>query len=266
MVATPSLTLTVTPPGGSPTTYTTKMAWANANQQMSITQNFGRQGDTAVIPLIDDYQGLSGPTFHIPVLSQVTLYDNIAAQNLFAGVVNDPVFTMVGPTQNEWDLNCTDYTFYADNAIVQGTFNGYTVDQIVVALTEQASCGISAATVQDGGFVAPGPTLASFVQNYDSLSNAWKNLAQLAGQITPYGWYVDQNRALHFYDATTAISSGVTHHLRRGFDHGRPLLPGHTVRVRVGRNHNPQQGPGPGGQPDDPRRPYLGHTHRHLEG
>lgn len=208
MVASPDLTLTITPPGGSPTDYTSKMAWSGANQQMTITQNFGRQGDTATIPLIDDFR--SAATFHIPVMSQISLYDNTAGLSLFAGVVNDPILAPQSPTQNEWDLNCTDFTFYADNALVQGTFNGWTVDAIVVALTQQANCGISAATIQNGGFVAPGPSLASFVQNYDSLSNAWRALAQLAGQVTPYGWYVDEFRRLHFYDATTALNSGVT--------------------------------------------------------
>lgn len=210
MVALPNLTLTITPPGGTATDYTSNLAWSGANQQMAITQNFGRQGDTAVIPLVDDYQTAAAPTFHIPVFSQVKLFDNTISTTLFAGVVNDPIFQVFGTKLNEWDLNCTDYTFYADNAIVHGTFIGLTVDQIVVALTTQANCGISATTVANGGFVAPGPQLASFVLNYSTLSDAWRKLAQLASQVTPYGWYVDENRKLHFYDSTTAISSGVT--------------------------------------------------------
>jgi hypothetical protein len=208
VVASPNVTLTITPPGGSPTSYTSHLAWSGAGGQFTITQNFGRQGDTASIPLIDAYT--STPSFHIPVLSTVSLYDNTAGQSLFAGVINDPVLVVNATNENEWDLNCTDYTYYADNAIVQGTFIGWTVDAIVVALTEQAGCGISAATILNGGYVAPGPQLASFVLNYCSLSDAWRKLATLAGQVTPYGWYVDQNLVLHFYDATTAQSSGVT--------------------------------------------------------
>jgi hypothetical protein len=116
----------------------------------------------------------------------------------------------VGPTINEWDVQCTDYTFYADNKIVNGTFIGFTVDQIVVRLTQAANCGITAKTVKNGGFVAPGPQLASFVLNYVTLSDAWRKLATLASQSTPYGWYVDDNRQLHFYDSTTALASGTT--------------------------------------------------------
>lgn len=209
MVAHPSLTLTVTPPGGSPTDYTSKLAWAGSAQQLTINQNFGRQGDTCTVPLVDEYAGTTS-SFYVPVLSQVKLVDNTAGVTLFAGIVDDPTLVVQGPNLNEWDLACTDYTYYADNAIVHGTFNGFTVDQIIVSLTAQANCGISAATVLNGGFVAPGPQLSSFVLNYTTLSGAWRKLSQLAGQVTPYGWYVDENRALHFYDATTAQSSGVT--------------------------------------------------------
>lgn len=206
----PNLTFLVTPPGGSPIDYTANLAWSGGNQTMTITQNFGRQGDTATFVLVDDWGGRTTPNFHISVLSQVELRDNTLDIVLFAGLVTDLVQDVQGPTFNEWDLNCTDYTFYADSAVVQGTFIGYTTDKIIVALTNQANCGIKAATIADGGYVAPGPQLASFVQNYDTLSNTWRSLATLAGQVTPYGWYVDENKNLHFYDSSTAISSGTT--------------------------------------------------------
>lgn len=208
MVARPNLTLTITPPGGSPSTYQQYLAYNGASQQVTITQNFGRQGDVATFPLVDEYSGT--PHYHIPVLSQVSLYDANCSQTLFAGVVSDPVQSVTGPNRNEWTLNCTDNTFYADNAIVHGVWNGFTVDQIVVDITRQANCGITAQQVQYGGFVAPAPQLQNFILNYCSLSAAWRKLAVLAGSSTPYGWYVDENLDLHFYDASTALSSGVT--------------------------------------------------------
>ena len=207
-ISPPNLTLTITPPGGSPTDYTNRLAWAGSDGQLSITQNFGRQGDTASLVLVDEYSGT--PNFFIPVMSQISLFDNTAGVSLFAGVVTDPVQHVVSPSSNEWQLACTDYTFYADNSIVHGTFVGQTVDQVVISLTQQANCGISAASLASGGFVRPGPQLADFVLNYTTLSQAWRTLAILAGSSTPYGWYVDQSRNLHFFDASTAISSGVT--------------------------------------------------------
>lgn len=209
-IAPPNLTFLVTPPHGSPIDYTANLVWSGGNQSMTITQNFGRQGDTATFVLVDDWSAQSQPNFKIDVLSTVKLIDNNINTVLFAGIVSDLVQDVQSPKYNEWDLNCTDYTFYADNAVVQGTFVGFTIDKIIVDLVKQANCGITAATIANGGFVAPAPQLPSFVQNYASLSSAWRSLATLAGQVTPYGWYVDENKALHFYDASTAISSGST--------------------------------------------------------
>lgn len=204
----PSMTFTVTPPGGSPVDYTAKLAWSGADSTPTINQHFGRQGDTASFVLVDEYN--TTPNFYIQDFSLVSFVDNTASQTLFAGVCNDPSLAVTGPNRNEWTLQCTDYTFYADNAVVHGVFTGITVDEIIVSLTTQANCGITAATVANGGFVSPGPQLASFILNYTTLSSAWRKLSQLASSVTPYGWYVDENRALHFFDASSAQSSGVT--------------------------------------------------------
>lgn len=210
LIAFPNLTLLVTPPGGSATNYTTNLAWSGL-QAPSITENFGRQGDTANFTLVDDYSATGTPNFVIKALSQIKFTDNNISTVLFAGVVSD-VQLRVLVNRNEWLLTCTDYTFYADNAIVQGTFVGKTIDQIMVSLTQQANCGITAvqSTQSSSGFVSPAPLLSSFVLNYTTLSEAWRRLTKLASQTTPYGWYVDENRKLHFYDQTTAQSSGVT--------------------------------------------------------
>lgn len=206
----PNLTLTITPPGGSATNYTSYLAYDGSSQSISITQNFGRQGDTATFVLVDDWQGHSTPQVFIPVLSQIKLVDNTLSTTLFAGVVNDPTLFVDSANRNEWILQCTDYTFYADNAVVQGIFNGYTIDQIVVALTQQANCGINAATIANGGFVAPAPSVNTINFNYSTLAAAWRGLASQASSSSPYGWYVDSNRNLHFYDSSTAQASGVT--------------------------------------------------------
>jgi hypothetical protein len=205
-----SLSITITPPGGSPTSYTNYFAYAGANSQLTINQQFGRQGDTASFSLVDDWAGAPHPHFHIPTLSQISVYDNNAQTNLFAGVITDPVLLVDGPNRNEWALDCTDPTFYADNAIVHGQFNGLTIDQIIIDLTRQANCGVTAVSTAQGGFVAPAPKLTQVNLNYQTLSNAWRTLAQLASSSTPYGWYVDGNLELHFFDSTTAIASGVT--------------------------------------------------------
>lgn len=208
VVPTPNLTLTVTPPGGAPIDYTQNLSYYGGGGSPSISQHFGRQGDTATFPLTDEY--VTTPNITVPVFSRVKLVDNNLNQTLYAGVCNNPTMDVVSPNMNEWNLQCTDFAFYADAAVVHGTFFGLTVDQIVVALTKQANCGVTADTVANGGFVAPAPQLASFSLNYTTLTSAWRKLSILAGTLTPYGWYVDENLALHFFDATTAQNSGVT--------------------------------------------------------
>lgn len=205
----PNLSLIITAPNGTPTDYTQYLAYAGSSSQMTITQSFGRQGDTATIPLVEDWQSLARPSVWILALSQISLVDNTIGQTLFAGVVTEPTLVVTGPNRNEWILRCVDYTFYADNVIVHGTFNGLSIDVTVAKLTSQANCGISATTTASGGYVAPGPVLTQVNLPYQTLSSAWRSLAQLASISTPYGWYVDQNLKLHFFDATTAISSGV---------------------------------------------------------
>lgn len=209
-LALPNLTLNITPPGGTLTNYTFNLGYNGVQQGLTINQNFGRQGDTATFTLVDDYQGRVLPNFYIPVESQISLTDNTANQNIFAGVVVNPQLFNDGSNRNEWVLSCVDYTYYADNAWVHGTFNGQTIDNILVSLTRQANCGINAATVRNGGFVTPAPSLTRYSIGWTKLSSVWRNLAQLASSSTPYGWYVDQNRNLHFVDATTASSSGAT--------------------------------------------------------
>lgn len=204
----PAITFTVTPPGGTAVDYTAHLAYSGCQDQMQITQDFGRQGDTGTFILVDEYDAY--PSFHIAPMSRVKLHDATAGQVLFGGVCRQPAIMNDGPGRSEWTLNCTDNTIYADNAIVHGVFNGWYTQDIIVALTGRANCGITAQHTGQGGYVAGGPLLASFILNYDTLSDAWKKLATLAGQVTPYGWYVDDKLELHFYDATTALDSGVT--------------------------------------------------------
>lgn len=210
VLALPNLTLNITAPGGSPQAYTRYLAYDGANQEPTITQNFGRQGDTALLPLVEDYSSTGSPRVVIQEMSQVSLYDNTAHESLFSGVVNNASLSALSALSNEWDCNAVDYTLYADNAIVSGIWYGYTVDQILVEITAKGACGITAVPSSQGGYVEPGPQIAAFVFNYGKLSDAWKQLATLASSTTPYGWYVDQNLELHFYDATSAAGSGVT--------------------------------------------------------
>lgn len=206
----PDLHLVVTPPGEPPEDLVRYLAYSGTQQEMQVTQNFGRQGDTALFPLQAEHDGTSLP-FTVPPMSQVALIDSIAGQTLFAGVVTDPALCPRGANLAEWDLACTDYTIYADAAVVRWPASDVQAsDQIITDLTNGARCGISAKTVRDGGYVAPGPDMPELAMGYMALSAAWRKMATYMGQVVPYGWFVDENRHLHFYDQNSALDSGVT--------------------------------------------------------
>ena len=211
----PALQFQVTPPGTDvPVDLTQYLTYSGAQQSMTITQNFGRQGDTAVFPLVVEHPAGSLP-WHILPMSLVKLHDPIAGQTLFGGVVTNPAYAPQGPALMEIDLNCVDYTFYADHALTRWPSSSVQAsDRLVVAVTQAANngagCGISAARIADGGFIAPGPDLPEWTTGYATLSSVWRTLASQMGQVIPYGWYVDDSRNLHFYNQDTALHSGVT--------------------------------------------------------
>ena len=219
----PHLTCEVTEPGGSPIDVAPFLSWSGATMQTNISSNFGRQGDTAQIVLVDDYSAsVAGfdvpsntPHFFIRPFSQIVLTD-VGAQSqpakgiIFAGLVTDPQWRWTAPGRVEWILQCVDFTYYADTSIVQGEYAGLTADYIMVDITTKANCGIIAKRVADGGHVYPGPTIPVANLNYGALSDAWDIITKLASQSQIFGWFVDGNRELWFYPTAMSLSSGVT--------------------------------------------------------
>lgn len=222
-VSFPNVTCVVTEPGGSPTNLALFMSWSGTTSQTTISSNFGRQGDTASIILVDDYNtpvtGFDTPAgqphFQVRPLSTIVITDQGATSQpakgvIFAGLVTDPQWRWTGPGRVEWMLQCVDFTYYADTAIVQGTYASLTADAIMVDLVKQANCGLKAALVKDGGHVYPGPTIPAANFAYEQLSSAFGTLATLASQSEVYGWFVDAELNVWFYPSTLSISSGVT--------------------------------------------------------
>lgn len=222
----PQISLTITPPGGEePFNAAPFFAWAGASNRSTISSNFGRQGDTATLVLVDDYSadvpGFSvapgTPHFAVPPYSSILLVDEdpeVVAQPaggvIFSGLVTNPQFRWISPGRVEWTLQCVDYTAYADGSIVQGIYSGIPADDIIVDVTAKADCGISALPVSQGGHVYPGPLIPLANLTYGKLSSHWTTLATLASQSAIYGWYVDQTRSLWFYNQDEPFTSGIT--------------------------------------------------------
>jgi hypothetical protein len=179
-------------------------------ENWSIAQNWSRQGDTASFLLTDEHAVRNVLSFVVGPLATVVFTDVGLGQTLFSGVVPKPQVKFPSPNLAEWNLDCVDWTYLADRALVVGDYTGQTADQLAIALTAQANCGITAATPANGGFVFPGQQIPRVQFNFETLTQAWTKISKLASITSTYGWYVDENRALHFYPIANAVSSGQT--------------------------------------------------------
>jgi hypothetical protein len=175
-----------------------------------ITQNFSRQGDTATFYLVDEHPG--DPTNGIPVslnvaipaLSTIELIDVGLGQTIFGGLTTMPQLKYQGPNLSTWQLDCVDWTYLSDRAIVVGDFQNLRVDQIIASLVGQAACGVNLGSIQMG------PSLPRVKIIYETLSTALKKLANTASTSSHFGWWIDENQNLQFYDQFHAPASGVT--------------------------------------------------------
>jgi hypothetical protein len=226
MTSSVSLSCYITPPNQPTVDFADKLAYLGASQQVSVTQNFGRQGDTATLSLIDGYYSRETsqnvikvePTFTIPSFSLVKLIDNNALSHygdddratIFYGYNQDPSLYIYSANEVEWALSCLDFTGYANASINQGTYEGIPMGNAIVDIVKKANCGITAALVADGGFVQPGPNLPRVVLHYSNLTSGLQKISKYASGQSAYGWYIDSQLRLHYYDQQQAPSSGVT--------------------------------------------------------
>ncbi len=220
--ALPNLRVYITPPRGTRQNMAPFMAWSGTNASNTISQNFGRQGDTANIVLVDDYyatvpgyHNVKGqPHFFIQPLSDIKIIDlNCTSQPaggvLFAGLVTNPQWHWTSVGRIEWVLNCVDYAYYADKGVGQGKYVGLHAHEIMVDITNAADCGIIAKTVHNGGHVYPGPIIPILNLTEDKLTSHWDSVTKLASGAQTYGWFVDQNRNLWWYPTELNFDSGV---------------------------------------------------------
>jgi hypothetical protein len=192
----------VTPVDTQPPTYTLVINGVDLTAYIedaswTITQNWGRQGDTATFYLWDEHAA-GGSTFTVPPLSTIVLTDTTLNQVLFSGLVTFPEMYYQAPTLQKWELQCTDWTYMSDRATVFGDYSTQSADQIVRSLVALNNLGITTNNVQQG------PTIPRIQFVYLSLSDALKEVCLFAGANSTFGWYIDENRDLHFYDENQA--------------------------------------------------------------
>lgn len=183
----------------------------------SVTQQWGRQADTATLYLVDTHPAYT-KSFVIPPMSTVTLYDTTIQRYLFGGIVDNPKLAWQSPNLDYWELNCHGYgTYLAKETVSYSSVAPKTTGAIVLTLMTNGGqapptgydswYGVRVASVTDGGYVTVtgGPILTRVTFTNTILQNALVALAQYASKTEVWATWVDEQRNLHFGPASITI-------------------------------------------------------------
>mgnify|MGYP003132828706 CR=1 FL=1 len=169
----------------------------DALENKVLIQDKAESRSTAKIQIFDDKTsgtGVDGTFFSFEPFQSVSITDT-NGDTAFAGVILKPVARLLSPTQRIWDLSCTDNHYYVDKRIVARAYTNQTAGDIVRDLITNvfSAEGITAGTIHDL------TTVDKMVFNYVNGDRALRMLSEYCNAV----WYVDENKALHFYERTS---------------------------------------------------------------
>ena len=164
----------------------------NALENKVMIQDRAESRSNAKIQIFDDKAG--GSFFSFEPFQSVTITDT-NGDTAFSGVILKPVARLLSPTTRIWDLACTDNHYYVDKRIIARAYENQTAGAIVRDLITNvfSTEGITAGTIHDLTLVD------KMIFNYVNGDRALRMLSEYTNAV----WYVDENRALHFYERTS---------------------------------------------------------------
>lgn len=163
----------------------TLVDWAS----LKITQMLTSQPDSASFLI----KNVPSKTYRPALNDDVKIYKDGAL--IFGGVVITTAETVDGGVKY-FKVTCKDYTELLDGTLCVASYSGQTVGFIINDLITNFAAGLGITQVNvTGTFVV---NAASF--NYISLSQA---LTQLANAIPGYDWFIDYNKDIHFFTASS---------------------------------------------------------------
>ena len=163
----------------------------NALENKVIIQDKSESRSNAKIQIFDEK---AGGSFSFEPFQSVEITDT-NGDTAFSGVILKPVARLLSPTTRIWDLACTDNHYYVDKRIIARAYENQTAGAIVRDLITNvfSAEGITAGTIHDLTLVD------KMVFNYVNGDRALRMLSEYTNAV----WYVDENRALHFYERTS---------------------------------------------------------------
>ena len=164
----------------------------NALENKVMIQDRAESRSNAKIQIFDDKAG--GSFFSFEPFQSVNITDT-NGDTAFSGVIIKPVARLLSPTTRIWDLQCTDNHYYVDKRIIARAYTNQTAGAIVNDLITNvfSAEGITAGTIHDLSLVD------KMVFNYVNGDRALRMLSEYTNAV----WYVDENKALHFYERTS---------------------------------------------------------------
>lgn len=139
----------------------------------------------------------SSTGFNPDIGQVITLVED--ATTVFAGTIDEIIETrevgMYGTDLNEFQIQGVDYNQICDRHHVARIYTSQTLKQIVEDIVTQdlAGEGITTTAVEDG------PTIERAVFNWQSVTEAFNDLADITG----YAWNIDYSKDLHFFARET---------------------------------------------------------------
>ena len=172
------------------------VAYEALENKVSITDQ-AESRSSAKIQIYDDKTsntGTDGTFYSFEPFQSVEIIDT-NSDTAFKGVIMKPVARLLSPTQRIWDLKCTDNHYYVDKRIIARAYTNQTAGAIVRDLITNvfSAEGVSEGTIHDLA------TVDKMVFNYVNGDRALRMLSEYTNAV----WYVDENKALHFYERTS---------------------------------------------------------------
>ena len=189
-----ALKLEVRPPTGvwtDVTNYLIQDTWY-------IQEEYGRQGSTAYFELYDEFLQTAphetNLTLLVKPLGEIKLTDTTLGQILFAGLMSDPQLDLTKvPMAATYQINCRDYTMYADSRLVTKSYLNESAGAILTDVINNSSTGLT----PDPNMPA-GPNVTAVQFDYQSISDAADQLSQLASWQSDYAFYVDYDMTVYW--------------------------------------------------------------------
>lgn len=143
-------------------------------------------------------------------MSEIWLNDTTLGVTLFAGLLTDPKFVFLSATLAEYQLNCRDFTYYADSRLVSASYLNKTVKYMITDLVNNHPGSDAPTGLTADPDMPDGPVVNAVQFDHVSLSDAIDQLSQLASWQSDYAFWVGYDLIVHWGNEADATVSGVT--------------------------------------------------------